>query len=200
MRLVSTIIAACDLTALRVVMGTSGALICAALQVSACRSSNPEPTVLGPGRSGPVASMGDGGPAVREDGAISQVVQSDAGRRSDAGSEAGCGDKTEYGDLICCGKADELPGLSCIDLTDGGTVFGTFGRCLVQGERFDARQVGSVCCDGLRRLDSDQPVEVADGGESRCEPELLPLKYCSACGNEVCDTVENRCNCPQDCK
>ncbi|MEY4580876.1 MAG: hypothetical protein RL701_5579 [Pseudomonadota bacterium] len=144
------------------------------------------PAVVGP----PVKAAGVG---ASTGGVDSAVLDSGA----TGGTDAGCGRTTEFGDRICCGKPGELPGLSCIDLADGGSPFGEFGHCLERGEPYDARLVGTVCCTGLVPIDSAQPSSKSASG---CELAALGLAYCSNCGDKVCDSPENQCNCPTDCE
>jgi len=126
----------------------------------------------------------------------SMVADSGSSPSSDAGtSKATCGRTTKYGDRVCCGAPGEIPNVSCIDLTDGGTVFGAFQHCLGQSEVFDARQVGAVCCTGLMKIDLSSGVD----GSIECGGPLSAARYCPACGDQKCDEVENRCNCPADC-
>lgn len=111
-----------------------------------------------------------------------------------------CDATTELGDPICCGRSDELPGLSCVDLTGDGTIYGQYGRCLEQGERFDARFIGGACCDGLTPIENEDEYE---GEPINYKPGCYPIsesgRLCSACGNGECEPVENSCNCAEDC-
>ncbi len=116
---------------------------------------------------------------------------------------APCLRETSLGDPICCGRSNELPGTSCIDLTDGGTIYGDHGRCLELGEGFDRRVVGGACCDPLVTIQDTFPSK--DGTTAGNLPEGctiggLSRAICSACGDGVCDNIENRCNCPDDCQ
>jgi hypothetical protein len=113
-----------------------------------------------------------------------------------SGDSTGCGQVTRLGDPICCGRPDELPNLSCIDLSDGGTEFGDFEHCLSQGQGFDARQVGAACCDGLSIIEPTFKVD----GKVDCNAVFGSHRLCSACGNGNCEDVETVCNCPGDCK
>ncbi|MEM3450066.1 MAG: hypothetical protein QW439_00640 [Candidatus Woesearchaeota archaeon] len=49
------------------------------------------------------------------------------------------------------------------------------------------------CCPGLSKINNS--ANLTNGGCSQATGE-----YCTAkCGNGVCDSLENRCNCPEDC-
>jgi hypothetical protein len=53
------------------------------------------------------------------------------------------------------------------------------------------------CCAGLARRCG---TIAADGRCTESGPELQErLPMCLTCGNRVCDPLENRCNCPEDC-
>ena len=76
---------------------------------------------------------------------------------------------------------------------------GFYGRCIREGEAFEAK-LGD-CCAGLVGL------EILQEGEPG-RPDLPPgctsdappsMQVCGACGNGVCGTGEDRCNCPSDC-
>lgn len=134
---------------------------------------------------------------VRTTSSRTQTTNTDAETRS---GSAPCGRLTELNDPICCGRDDEIPGISCIDLSDGGTIYGGFGRCLVEGEVLDLRVVGGTCCEGLRTVEQLREFDGAvEGFAPGCYPEAEGAVYCSACGDGLCGKVENRCNCARDC-
>lgn len=54
--------------------------------------------------------------------------------------------------------------------------------------------VGS-CCKGLVPI-----VDKSPGGKGECAMLVGGSPVCAACGNGVCDSGENRCNCLRDCK
>jgi hypothetical protein len=70
----------------------------------------------------------------------------------------------------------------------------------------DAPECGGVgyygqeveCCEGLVRragkVLSSGSCDIAKGGYQGQFP------YCIACGNGRCEALENKCNCPEDCK
>jgi hypothetical protein len=117
--------------------------------------------------------------------------------------ETACDHFTDAGARICCGRDTELPGLSCVDLTQDGGAFGIYGRCIEAGESFDAKIAGARCCAGLVRVDEDVETNMAvDGWPMGCGPSTSPpsSKLCVACGDGKCAGMENRCNCATDCK
>jgi hypothetical protein len=115
---------------------------------------------------------------------------------------ADCDEHTEAGYRVCCGRETEIPDVSCVDLSKPNGEFGMYGGCLEDGQTFDAKFVGAVCCEGLVRTElfiemSGAPFGPPPGG---CAFAAAPsTKVCLPCGNGVCDAKENRCNCPQDC-
>lgn len=55
--------------------------------------------------------------------------------------------------------------------------------------------IAKQCCSGLNNI--------AKGGEmvnGRCEFPIGTLGVCSDCGNKICESWENVCNCPVDCR
>jgi hypothetical protein len=120
---------------------------------------------------------------------------------SSAPIEDPCEQTTSLGDHICCGRPDELPNISCVDLSDGGTIYGGYQSCRAQGQIYDMRFVGGICCEPLSRLQLLKPQAGAsyDGLPPGCGIESLAAAVCSACGDGLCQDVENWCNCPTDC-
>jgi hypothetical protein len=62
--------------------------------------------------------------------------------------------------------------------------------CAGAGQR---RGVAVECCGGLVEISNSFPIEHA------CV-HLFGFSLCAACGDGECDTWENPCNCPEDCK
>ena len=148
----------------------------------------------------------DGGSAAPTNGAPSTAGAGSSGTDDFGGPTAGgdpCAKTTSLGDPICCGQDGEIPNVSCIDLSGGGTIYGSYGQCIGQGEIYDARFAGGVCCEGLAMLHIAVPSEgetsPPNGVPAGCRLESLSGVLCSACGNESCDDGENWCNCPDDC-
>jgi hypothetical protein len=71
--------------------------------------------------------------------------------------------------------------------------------CVKQGEN-DMRGAGikaGICCPGLTPIKSGLSSKpLPEGG---CSGVGSDSYVCMPCGNSVCDTGENKCNCPQDC-
>jgi hypothetical protein len=77
-------------------------------------------------------------------------------------------------------------------------------RCVTEGQKFSGKDPGRTCCQGLTRLDTDQPAAAPgqriEGYAPGCEPGEPPdSKICARCGNGRCGPGENRCNCMVDC-
>jgi hypothetical protein len=69
--------------------------------------------------------------------------------------------------------------------------------CVAEGQQIGAKVVGAptTCCEGLAPI----PVRVpADNGTCSVAPP--DVQVCTRCGDGVCGSGENRCNCPGDCK
>jgi hypothetical protein len=88
-------------------------------------------------------------------------------------------------DPLSCGAINHCP--SVCDANVGTCVCA--GSCIAEG------QIGvfSGCCSGL-----DQLVYYPDI-TSCSEPTGPKYTVCTACGDQRCGPVENRCNCPADC-
>ncbi|MFH0739678.1 MAG: hypothetical protein V1819_01010 [bacterium] len=75
-------------------------------------------------------------------------------------------------------------------------------NCLKEGEMGVDSTPPLGCCSGLKFI----PVDVAwndDSIDESCKKRALneaQAIICTACGNGVCGTGENQCNCPADCK
>jgi hypothetical protein len=120
----------------------------------------------------------------------------------DGGNSDGAGRYTQ-GVYACCAKGE---GRSCCppdSLPDpetgrSATCFaygGVSGDCTAEGASLEAKDICSLCCGALVRVDSSAPA--SDGS---CEPTNPPsVKVCAACGDGACGSGENRCNCPEDC-
>jgi len=76
--------------------------------------------------------------------------------------------------------------------------------CALEGEQFSAvykDQYSEKCCEGLTEWASgmDTTTSIAD----KCYKTGLlagsPVGTCINCGNGICGTSENVCNCPEDC-
>lgn len=81
----------------------------------------------------------------------------------------------------------------CLAALSGSTSAGESNSCLKEGETLG---YGSTinCCEGLNPI--SHAVMTQDG---TCASTTGSYQICAACGNGVCGSSENKCNCPQDC-
>lgn len=80
-------------------------------------------------------------------------------------------------------------------------------NCKKEGETID-RSKQEKCCSGMNAIDGNKVVD--DSGECaalKCGSEnnasnakCSASPVCAYCGNGICGTGENKCNCPKDCK
>jgi hypothetical protein len=91
----------------------------------------------------------------------------------------------------CMGLPEDVPGVTCYPPQPDG---GIYGRCREYGEEIEGKVIGAYCCEGLTRISRQV---LADTGCDNVGP--VSLGVCSYCGNDVCDDVENLCNCEGDC-
>jgi hypothetical protein len=131
-------------------------------------------------------------PLKRELASLSVVFLLDCKGHGSDNADVECGTRTDAGALVCCGGDTELPGLSCVDLSQDGGEFGIYGSCRQEGQDFDGKFAGAQCCDGLVRVGSELP-------SLACEPAVDSLFFCVRCGDGTCGNEENHCRCPQDC-
>jgi len=71
--------------------------------------------------------------------------------------------------------------------------------CGKEGERIRAADMPETCCSGLESLEGGN---LDKKGECRKIPPPGGVSICSNCGDGICnkDTLEDKCNCPKDCK
>lgn len=160
------------------------------------------------------ASVAD---ARNDDGAVRGEDDSGDGSEVDSSTDASvdvrgdAGDGTYWqGPYLCCAEGQ---GRSCcppemLPDPDAGRIAtcfqygGVLNKCTGLGEFLEAKDICSLCCPGLSRVESLAP---ADGGGIRIgNVECAPTNYssvfgCTPCGDGVCDEGENACNCPGDC-
>jgi hypothetical protein len=132
-------------------------------------------------------------------GAISDSAAGDGS--ADESSDARlCDNRPETGGVpTCLGCPGERPGANCYPPQQDG---GIYGRCRLDGEDIEGKVIGAYCCNhdadsGMlgHTVASRAP---ADGGECVlvAPPSVL---ICSRCGDGICSSWENVCNCPRDC-
>jgi hypothetical protein len=101
--------------------------------------------------------------------------------------ESDCNLRTDAGDAICCGNAEERPWTDCIPPGEGRA-------CVALGHTYDAKFIGYHCCAGLVH----RPDAHVSMSESVCE--VFPGQFvCIQCGDGVCAEEETVCNCLEDC-
>jgi hypothetical protein len=93
--------------------------------------------------------------------------------------------------LTCDGRDAEIAGVSCIPPQPDG---GIYGRCREESEEIEGKVPGAYCCAGLKKVSQAEPR--GDDCVVLVPPSLL---VCLPCGDGVCGTQENICNCPEDC-
>lgn len=104
----------------------------------------------------------------------------------------------------CCGQGE---GTSCCDGYDTGFCYqygGFYKDCVQEGDLIAAKMPCTICCPGLQRSGIyELTQELYDGFPEGCGPSSLPpdMFVCILCGDGKCEgSMENRCNCPADCK
>ncbi|RLJ04911.1 MAG: hypothetical protein DRP08_00610, partial [Candidatus Aenigmatarchaeota archaeon] len=63
--------------------------------------------------------------------------------------------------------------------------------CIKEGGR--GTRINDKCCKGLT------PIAICFEKDGDCVCARTPKFYCTKCGDGVCKSPENKCNCPQDC-
>ena len=77
--------------------------------------------------------------------------------------------------------------------------------CAKEGEQFSSvyrNEHPEYCCQGLTEWHSgfDTSISIADECYETGVPAGLPVGTCINCGNEICEDIEDICNCLEDCK
>lgn len=90
----------------------------------------------------------------------------------------------------------------CIAVGSCSSTGGTEVACITEGNMYDGEStsLGVHCCSGLTRESFVSLMEsgtATDGGTCAAGP--LNLFICLRCGNGVCESAENHCNCAVDC-
>jgi hypothetical protein len=81
-------------------------------------------------------------------------------------------------------------------------------ECAKAGERSNSGPVSppyqwqKQCCSGLVEISNCASYESnrSDADSQGCVYRVGCGNICSACGNNICESWENKCNCPSDCK
>ncbi len=68
--------------------------------------------------------------------------------------------------------------------------------CLGEGEQ--GEEPNEQCCAGLTPVPANTPIDPFDP-DTACASPNCPCFVCTRCGNGVCGTGENLCNCESDC-
>lgn len=104
----------------------------------------------------------------------------------------------------CCAPGT---GTACCEGMKQGMCFaygGLYGDWRRAGEQYDGKVICAQCCEGLERRGvvvrgNATPPEV-DGLPDGCDVGAPPsVLVCLRCGDGVCGTGEDFCNCPEDC-
>jgi hypothetical protein len=70
------------------------------------------------------------------------------------------------------------------------------GDCAQEGESVPVVPGAKKCCPGLKKISCEKP-----NSNNICPTELCGgASICANCGNGICGSGENKCNCPEDCK
>jgi hypothetical protein len=117
----------------------------------------------------------------------------------ETGSCIHCTPKCKYkecGDDGCGGSCGECAeGCVCfLEYQEAWCIGGIECGCIEEGGYIISGDDLSVCCEGLVKVDDEQPASGSYGG---CESDS-PGRFCAACGDGVCGLEENYCNC-NDC-
>jgi hypothetical protein len=106
----------------------------------------------------------------------------------------GCGgnDKPK----ACPADAKQCPDGSYVSRTGSSCEFAQCPSTSCVGEGWNILRQGSqACCAGFSQIS-----RATVSGTTCTQAVVDPFDICAACGNGVCGTGENSCNCPSDCK
>jgi hypothetical protein len=67
--------------------------------------------------------------------------------------------------------------------------------CVGEGQGFEDFNIEGKCCDGLVPV----PEMTLNTEWLECEGTRCPCFVCTSCGDDLCGSGENPCNCPEDC-
>jgi len=89
----------------------------------------------------------------------------------------------------------ELSGLSLYSLPTS--------TCVQEGKAYLDYPQAQQCCAGLKLINLDQKVTIKNKNQNGCHPATGGTNdksgYCTQCGNNICESPENECNCSTDC-
>jgi hypothetical protein len=91
---------------------------------------------------------------------------------------------------VCEDTPGSTPGVNCVPAALAQRQL----PCRAQGEDIDGKDFGVKCCASLH---AEPVLEHVDG---HCVTRAPPsVRVCVQCGDGVCGSGENFCNCPADC-
>src|SRR5690606_3231757 len=80
---------------------------------------------------------------------------------------------------------------------------GLYQDCRAEGEVYEGKVLCAGCCEGLQRSwmvePGDQVPPELDELPAGCDLGPESLLICIRCGDGICGSGENFCNCPADC-
>ncbi|MDO8524503.1 MAG: hypothetical protein Q7R99_02650 [bacterium] len=85
-------------------------------------------------------------------------------------------------------------------LSGGCVKEGEKGMVWISGLEQNSGKKNDICCKGLTGIDDVSPNPFDGGCMGPISGGLGGSFVCAACGNGVCGTGENQCNCSADCK
>jgi len=92
---------------------------------------------------------------------------------------------------------------TCLEGLDDNETEYNETECAGEGEHFSVvyDDYPGGCCGNLTKWESGMDTDISVG--TSCYETMLlagsPVGICINCGNGVCESIENVCNCPQDC-
>lgn len=99
----------------------------------------------------------------------------------------------------CIGCPGERPGANCLlPQPDGGI----YGRCRQDGELISGKVLAAYCCnhaDAGSYIGHIITSKMATDAGACIQNAPDDILICAVCGDGVCATWENHCNCPADC-
>jgi hypothetical protein len=75
--------------------------------------------------------------------------------------------------------------------------------CVKESDAYLDYPQAPKCCAGLKLINLDQKVTIKKKNQNDCHPATGGANdksgYCTKCGNNICASPENECNCATDC-